>query len=144
VVFTGRSAVFGVFNHGDATDAVYGEDAQLPPPSSVFAAAGLAPHRAILHGVAADVSQRELAQANNPMIGTDERTDNLTLEQMLGIDIGTIGTKGASFIPPPTAASGISLSLNKRLSSENTRKLLDWSPGRTDLGEDIALGSCAH
>ena len=234
LVFTSGSAVFGVFNDGDATDTVSDEDAQLPLPSAVFAApsagvhpllaagfgqamaarvqteravladcdvrgivirpglvyghggnsdlqslidraraagraghwgtggttqsyvhvddlaqlyvaaAELAPHGAILHGVAADVSQRELAQAINRMIGTDERTNNLTLEQMLGIDIETAGNIGESFTPPPTAASGISLSLNKRLSSDNTRKLLDWSPIRTDIADDIAFGSYAH
>jgi hypothetical protein len=50
------------------------------------------------------------------MIGTDERTDSLSLLQMLGIDANTVGDIGASFNPPATAASGISLSLNKRLS----------------------------
>jgi hypothetical protein len=94
--------------------------------------------------VAADVSHRELAQAINRMIGTDERTDTLTLEQMLGIDTETAGNIGESFTPPPTAASGISLSLNKRLSSDNTRKRLDWSPSRTDIADDIAFGSYAH
>jgi hypothetical protein len=38
----------------------------------------------------------------------------------------------------------MSLSLNKRLSSEKTRKLLDWSPKRADIGEDIAFGSYAN
>jgi nucleoside-diphosphate-sugar epimerase len=234
LVFTSGSAVFGVFNRGDATDTVYDEDAQLPLPASVFApesagvhpllaagfgaamaarveteravladgdvrgvvvrpglvyghggnsdlrslidraraagraghwgsggttqsyvhvddlaelfclAAELAPHGAILHGVTADVTQRELAQAINRMIGTDEHTDSLSLFQMLGIDADTVGNIGGSFTPPPTAASGISLSLNKRLSSENTRKLLDWSPKRTDIGDDIAFGSYAN
>jgi nucleoside-diphosphate-sugar epimerase len=107
-------------------------------------AAELAPHGAILHGVADDVTQRDLARAINRMIGTDERTDSLSLLQMLGIDAGTVGDIGASFTPPATAASGMSLSLNKRLSSEKTRKLLDWSPKRTDIGEDIAFGSYAN
>ena len=75
------------------------------------------------------------------MIGTDERTDSLSLLQMLGIDADTVGDIGASFTPPATAATGISLSLNKRLSSDKTRKLLDWSPKRTDVGDDIAFGS---
>jgi hypothetical protein len=60
--------------------------------------------------------------AINRMIGTDERTDCLSLEQMLGIDADVVGNIGGWFTPPPTAASGISLSLNKRLSSEKTRK----------------------
>jgi nucleoside-diphosphate-sugar epimerase len=233
LVFTSGSAVFGVFNGGDATDTIYDEDARLPLPPSVFAptsagvhpllaagfgeamaarveteqavladgdvrgvvvrpglvygrggnsdlwslidraradgraghwgsggttqsyvhvedlaelfclAAEFALHGAILHGVADDVTQRDLALAINRMIGTDERTDSLSLLQMLGIDADTVGDIGASFTPPATAASGISLSLNKRLSSENTRKLLDWSPKRADIDEDIAFGSYA-
>jgi hypothetical protein len=75
------------------------------------------------------------------MIGTDERTDSLSLLQMLGIDANTVGDIGASFTPPATAASGISLSLNKRLSSEKTRKLLDWSPERADIQDDNTFGS---
>jgi len=233
LVFTSGSAVFGVFNGGDATDTVYDEDAHLPLPASVYApesagvhpllaagfgaamaarvqterdvladgnvggvvvrpglvyghggnsdlrslidrarkegraghwrsggttqsyvhvddlgelfslAAELAPNGAILHGVADDVSQRDLARAINRMIGTDEHTDSLSLLQMLGIDPDTVARMGDSFTPPPSAASGISLSLNKRLSSDKTRKLLDWSPKRADIWDDIAFGSYA-
>jgi nucleoside-diphosphate-sugar epimerase len=233
LLFTSGSAVFGVFNGGDATDTVYDEDADLPLPASVFApesagvhpllaagfgaamaarveteravladgdvrgvvvrpglvyghggnsdlrslidrarkegraghwgsggttqsyvhvddlaelfclAAELAPHGAILHGVADDVTLRDLGDAINRMIGTDEHTDSLSLLQMLGIDADTVGNIGGSFTPPPSAASGISLSLNKRLSSDNTRKLLDWSPKRADIWDDIAFGSYA-
>jgi nucleoside-diphosphate-sugar epimerase len=234
LVFTSGSAVFGVFNSGEATDTVYDEDAALPLPASVFApasagvhpllAAGFgdamaarvdteravladggvrgivvrpglvygrggnsdlmalidraraagraghwgsggttqsyvhvedlaelfclaaehAPHQAILHGVAEDVTQRELATAINRMIGTGEQTDRLSLEQMLGINADTVANIGGAFTPPATAASGISLSLNKRLSSDKTRKLLDWSPTRTDIWDDIAYGSYAN
>ncbi|HXO54588.1 MAG TPA: NAD-dependent epimerase/dehydratase family protein, partial [Mycobacterium sp.] len=234
LVFTSGSAVFGVFNGGDATDTVYDEEARLPLPASVYApesagvhpllaagfgaamaarveteravladgdvrgvvvrpglvygrggnsdlrslidrarkeghaghwgsggttqsyvhvedlaelfclAAELAPHGAILHGVADDVTLRDLARAINRMIGTDEHTDSLSLLQMLGIDADTVANIGGSFTPPPSAASGISLSLNKRLSSDKTRRLLDWSPKRTDVGDDIAFGSYAH
>jgi hypothetical protein len=90
------------------------------------------------------VTQRDLAGAINRMIGTDERTDSLSLLQMLGIDPDTVGNIDGSFTPPATAASGISLSLNKRLSSGKTRKLLDWSPKRTDIGEDFAFGTYAN
>jgi nucleoside-diphosphate-sugar epimerase len=234
LVFTSGSAVFGVFNGGDATDTVYDEEAVLPLPASVYApesagvhpllaagfaaamaarveteqtvladgdmrgvvvrpglvyghggnsdlrslidrarkvgraghwgsggttqsyvhvddlgelfclAAELAPHRAILHGVADDVTLRDLARAINRMIGTDEHTDSLSLLEMLGIDAATAGNIDGSFTPPPSAASGISLSLNKRLSADNTRKLLDWSPKRTDIWDDIAFGSYAN
>jgi hypothetical protein len=63
---------------------------------------------------------------------------------MLGITADTVGNIGGTFTPPPTAASGISMSLNKRLSSEKTRKLLDWSPKRADIWDDIAFGSYAN
>jgi nucleoside-diphosphate-sugar epimerase len=107
-------------------------------------AAELAPQRAILHGVTDDVTQRELATAINRMIGTDEHTASLSLLQMLGIDADAIGSIGGTFTPPPSAASGISVSLNKRLSSDNTRKLLDWSPKRADICDDLAGGSYAN
>jgi nucleoside-diphosphate-sugar epimerase len=234
LVFTSGSAVFGIFNGGDATDTVYDEDTELPLPASVFAPAsagvhpllvagfgdamaarveteravlagggvrgivvrpGLvygrggnsdlrslidrarasgraghwgsggttqsyvhvedlaelfclavesAPQRAILHGVVDDVTQRDLATAINRLIGAVEETECLSLEQMLGIDADMVGNIGSSFTPPPTAASGISLSLNKRLSAEKTRKLLDWSPKRADIWNDIAFGSYAN
>jgi nucleoside-diphosphate-sugar epimerase len=233
LVFTSGSAVFGVFNGGDATDTVYDEDARLPLPASVFApesagvhpmlaagfgaamaarveteravladgdvrgvvirpglvyghggnsdlkslidrarkegraghwgsggttqsyvhvddladlfclAAELAPHGTILHGVADDVALRDLGRAINRMIGTDEHTESLSLLQMLGFDADTVGNISGSFTPPPSAASGISMSLNKRLSSGSTRKLLDWSPQRTDIWDDVAFGSYA-
>ena len=107
-------------------------------------AAESAPHRAILHGVTHDVTQRELATAINEMVGAGEQTECLSLAQMLGITADMVGDVGATFAPPPTAASGISLSLNKRLSSENTCRLLDWSPKRADIWDDIAYGSYAH
>jgi nucleoside-diphosphate-sugar epimerase len=107
-------------------------------------AAEHAPQGAILHGVTDDVTQRELATAINQMIGAGEQTECLSLEQMLGITADTVGDVDGTFTPPPTAASGISLSLNKRLSSENTRRLLNWSPKRADIWDDIAYGSYAN
>jgi hypothetical protein len=65
----------------------------------------------------------------------------LSLLQMLGITADTVGNIGGSFTPPPSAPSGISMSLNKRLSSDSTRKLLDWSPQRADIWDDVAFGS---
>jgi hypothetical protein len=38
---------------------------------------------------------------------------------------------------------GVSLSVNKRLASEKTRKVLDWSPTRYDILEDVEHGSYA-
>jgi nucleoside-diphosphate-sugar epimerase len=117
-----------------------------------------APHGAVLHGAVADVSQRELALAINRMIGADERTEQLSLGRMLGMNpaarlgltltqrlpVNTIRKIGKSFSPPPSAGSGISLSLNKRMSARKTRELLDWSPTRTDILRDIESGSYAN
>jgi hypothetical protein len=38
---------------------------------------------------------------------------------------------------------GVSLSVNKRLASEKTRKVLDWSPTKHDILEDVEHGSYA-
>ena len=81
----------------------------------------------MLHGVAGEVSQRELAAAVSRMIGAGDRTASLQLEEMYA-EGGPIG---------------VSLSLNKRMSSEKTRRLLGWSPNRTDILHDIEFGSYA-
>jgi hypothetical protein len=78
------------------------------------------------------------------MIGTDEHTDRPSLLQMLGFDADTVGNIDGSFTPPPSAPSGISMLLNKRLSSDSTRKLLDSSPRRADIWDDVAFGSYAR
>jgi nucleoside-diphosphate-sugar epimerase len=247
LVFTSGSAVFGVFNGGDATDVVYPEDSRLPLPVSTFApssagvhamlAAGFgdsmaarveterrvlghsglrgivirpglvyghggsydiptlisrarargraghlgsggttqsfihvddltelyclaverAPHGAILHGVVGDISQRELARAVNRMLGAGDETDSLTLVQMLGMTpgerLGLTVTKhlsprlsqklGRLFTPPASVGAGVSLSVDKRLSSDRTRRLLGWAPSRTDILRDIESGSYA-
>jgi nucleoside-diphosphate-sugar epimerase len=116
-----------------------------------------APTGATLHGVSADVSQRELARAVSRMLGAGDDTDSLTLVQMLGTNAGerlglTLTRRlppnlsrrlGDVFTPPPSVGVGISLSLNKRLSSAKTRGLLDWHPARADILEDIEAGSYA-
>jgi nucleoside-diphosphate-sugar epimerase len=113
------------------------------------------PPGTILHGAVADVSQHDLAMAINRMIGADEQAEQLSLEQMLGMNavarigltltkrlpVNTIRKISGSFTPPHTAGSGISLSLNKRLSSRRTRQLLDWSPTRADILHDVEHGS---
>jgi nucleoside-diphosphate-sugar epimerase len=76
------------------------------------------------------VSQRELAAAAGRMIGAGDRTDSFTMDRMFGPDDARVAT-------------GISLCLNKRLSSERTRKLLGWSPTRHDILEDLEFGSYA-
>jgi nucleoside-diphosphate-sugar epimerase len=247
LVFTSGSAVFGVFNGGEATDVVYDEDSPVPLPALTFApasagvhpllAAGFgdsmaarveteqevlqhpdirgivirpglvyghggsydvpalirrarergraghlgsggtiqsfvqiddlaelyclaverAPQGATLHGVTADVSQRELARAVNRMLGAGEHTDSLTLVQMLGMNAGErLGLKltsrlpanvsrglGELLKPPASVGFGISLSLDKRLSSAKTQRLLEWSPAGEDILEDIEAGSYA-
>jgi nucleoside-diphosphate-sugar epimerase len=116
-----------------------------------------APQGATLHGVTADVSQRELARAVSRMLGAGDQTDRLTLVQMLGMNAGerlglTLTRRlspnlsrrlGSLFTPPPSVGFGVSLSLNKRLSSAETRRLLEWSPARADILQDIEAGSYA-
>jgi nucleoside-diphosphate-sugar epimerase len=103
-----------------------------------------APHGAVLHGVVEDVSLRDLALAINRMIGAGEQTEHLSLARMLGMTAEASLEIDSSFTPPSTAGSGISLSLNKRLSSAKTRRLLGWSPTRTDILPDISFGSYAN
>jgi nucleoside-diphosphate-sugar epimerase len=79
-------------------------------------AAEHAPHRAILHGVTDDVTQRELATAINQMIGAGEQTECLSLEQMLGITADTVGGVGSSLHRRP-GHIGYQPVMNKRLSS---------------------------
>jgi nucleoside-diphosphate-sugar epimerase len=247
LIFTSGSAVFGVFNGGEATDVTYDEDTRLPLPPATFAppsagvhpilAAGFAesmaarveteqvvlshagvrgivirpglvygrggsydiptliararergraghlgsggtiqsyvhiddlaelyclaveraPRGSTLHGVVGDVSQRQLAQAVSRMLGAGDETDSLTLVEMLGLSAaerrGLTLTKrlspnmsrrlGKLFTPPASVGSGISLSLNKRLSSDKTRQLVGWSPSRTDILRDVEFGSYA-
>jgi nucleoside-diphosphate-sugar epimerase len=82
---------------------------------------------ATYHGVTDEVSLCELARAVSRLTGAGDRTDSFTLAQMFAAG----------------GAIGISLSLNKRLSSEKTRRALGWKPARTDLLEDVAQGSYA-
>jgi hypothetical protein len=107
--------------------------------------------------VVGDASQRQLAQAVSRMLGAGDETDSLTLVEMLGLSAaerrGLTLTKrlspnmsrrlGKLFTPPASVGSGISLSLNKRLSSDKTRQLVGWSPSRTDILRDVEFGSYA-
>jgi nucleoside-diphosphate-sugar epimerase len=82
---------------------------------------------ATFHGVTDEVALGDLARAVSRLTGAGDRTDSFTLAQMFAAG----------------GAIGISLSLNKRLSSEKTRRALGWKPTRTDLLEDVAHGSYA-
>src|SRR3954447_13488126 len=58
LVFTSGSALFGVFNGGDATDTVYDEDARLPLPVSVFAPESAGVHPLLAAGFGAAMAAR--------------------------------------------------------------------------------------
>ncbi len=61
------------------------------------------------------------------MIGAGDRTASLRFEEMYAAG-GPVG---------------VSLSLNKRMSSDKTRRLLGWSPTRKDILHNIEFGSYA-
>jgi nucleoside-diphosphate-sugar epimerase len=86
-----------------------------------------APKGAVMHGVVAEVSQRDLAAAVSRLIGVGDNTASLSLEQMFA-QVGSVG---------------ISLSLNKRLSADKTAQITGWSPNRTDILHDVEFGSYA-
>jgi nucleoside-diphosphate-sugar epimerase len=116
-----------------------------------------APAGAVLHGAAAEISQQEVAAAIGRLIGADGPTENLTMNRMLSLSTGfraallliqhlpanVINRMEALSTPPASVATGISLCLNKRLSSFATQQLLGWSPRRTDILADIETGSYA-
>ncbi|MFE4961120.1 NAD-dependent epimerase/dehydratase family protein [Streptomyces sp. NPDC056653] len=116
-----------------------------------------APAGAILHATTDDITQRELARAVSRMLGAGDQADSLTLADMLEMDTATrlgLSVAGAlptslrrsiasRLTPPPGVGSGISLVLNKRLSSEKTRRLTGWTPRRRDILDDIEHGSYA-
>jgi len=110
---------------------------------------------AILHGITSEVSQRDLAAAAGRMIGAGDDTENLTVPQMLDLGAGAragllltrrlpdnvLQRLQARYTPPTSVSTGISLWLNKRLSSSKTQHLLGWSPRRTDILTKIESGS---
>jgi nucleoside-diphosphate-sugar epimerase len=86
-----------------------------------------APAGAMLHAVADEVAMGDLAKAVSRLVGADGRTEALSLVEMYARGGG----------------GGVSLSVNKRLASDKTRRLLDWTPSRHDLLEDVEHGSYA-
>src|SRR5713101_9197382 len=79
----------------------------------------------MLHGVTDEVELGDLAQAASRLVGSQGRTESLSLMQMYA--------RGGS--------QGVSLPVNKRLARDKTRQLVTWSPKRYDILEDTEYGS---
>jgi len=86
-----------------------------------------APAGTMLHAVTDEIALGDLATAVSRLMGADGRIEAVSLMEMYARGGG----------------GGVSLSVNKRLGSEKTRKLLDWSPTRNDICEDVERGSYA-
>jgi nucleoside-diphosphate-sugar epimerase len=84
-----------------------------------------APAGSTLHGVTDEVELGNLAQAASRLVGAQGRTESLSLMEMYARGGGR----------------GVSLSVNKRLASNKTRKVLNWTPTRYDILEDVEHGS---
>jgi nucleoside-diphosphate-sugar epimerase len=86
-----------------------------------------APAGTMLHAVTDEIALGDLAAAVSRLVGAGGRTEALSLMEM--------HTRGGG--------GGVSLSVNKRLASEKTRKVVDWTPTRYDILEDVEHGSYA-
>jgi len=86
-----------------------------------------APAGTMLHAVTEEIALGELAAAVSRLVGAGGRTEALSLMEMY--------TRGGG--------GGVSLSVNKRLASEKTRRVLDWTPTQYDILEDVEHGSYA-
>jgi nucleoside-diphosphate-sugar epimerase len=86
-----------------------------------------APAGTMLHAVTDEIALGDLATAVSRLVGAGGRTEALSLMEMYA--------RGGS--------GGVSLSVNKRLASEKTRKALGWRPTRSDILEDTEHGSYA-
>jgi len=86
-----------------------------------------APAGTMLHAVTEEIALGDLAAAVSRLVGAGGRTEALSLMEMY--------TRGGG--------GGVSLSVNKRLASEKTRKVLDWTPTQYDILEDVEHGSYA-
>jgi nucleoside-diphosphate-sugar epimerase len=84
-----------------------------------------APAGTMLHGVTDEIALGDLAAAVSRLVGSGGRTENLSLMELY--------TRGGG--------GGVSLSVNKRLASEKTKKVLNWTPTRYDILEDVEHGS---
>jgi nucleoside-diphosphate-sugar epimerase len=72
-----------------------------------------------------EIALGDLAAAVSRLVGTGGRTEALSLTEMYARGGG----------------GGASLSVNKCLASERTRKALGWTPTRYDILEDTEQGS---
>jgi nucleoside-diphosphate-sugar epimerase len=81
----------------------------------------------MLHAVTDEIALGDLAAAVSRLVGAGGRTEALSLMEMYARGGG----------------GGVSLSVNKRLASEKTRKALGWTPTRSDILEDAERGSYA-
>jgi nucleoside-diphosphate-sugar epimerase len=81
----------------------------------------------MLHAVTDEIALGDLAAAVSRLVGAGGRTEALSLMEMYARGGG----------------GGVSLSVNKRLASEKTRKALGWTPTRSDISEDTEHGSYA-
>jgi nucleoside-diphosphate-sugar epimerase len=86
-----------------------------------------APAGTMLHAVTDEIALGDLAMAVSRLVGAGGRTETLSIMEMYARGGG----------------GGVSLSVNKRLASEKTRKVLDWTPTRYDILEDAEHGSYA-
>jgi nucleoside-diphosphate-sugar epimerase len=84
-----------------------------------------APAGTMLHAVTAEIALGDLAAAVSRLVGG--RTESWSLTEMYARGGG----------------GGVSLSVNKRLASEKTRRVLNWRPTRYDILEDVEHGSYA-
>jgi nucleoside-diphosphate-sugar epimerase len=85
-----------------------------------------APAGTMLHAVTDEIALGDLAMAVSRLVGAGGRTEALSIMEMYA-----------------RGGGGVSLSVNKRLASEKTRKVLDWTPTRYDILEDAEHGSYA-
>jgi|RhiMetdeSRZDD1v2_1073273.scaffolds.fasta_scaffold16592_5 nucleoside-diphosphate-sugar epimerase len=86
-----------------------------------------APAATMLHAVTDEIALGDLAAAVSRLVGSGGRTQALSLMEMY--------TRGGG--------GGVSLSVNKRLASGKTRRVLHWTPTRYDILEDVEHGSYA-
>jgi len=84
-----------------------------------------APAGTMLHAVTDEIALGDLAAAVSRLVRAAGRTETWSLMEMYARGGGR----------------GVSLSVNKRLASEKTRRVLDWAPTRYDILEDVEHGS---